>query len=178
MKTRLIALSCLCSTILASNTDIEYLATLSLSELQNIIVTTSTKKEQKLMESPSNTRVITNKMIKERGYITLEEALADLPGLQFRDMKGFNSYTFMRGALNQNNLILMMVDGVTVNELNSGGFYGGNHYNLSNIKRIEVVYGPGSALYGTNAVSGVINIITYDPDDIEAQGNFASITAG
>ena len=43
---------------------------------------------------------------------------------------------------NQNNLALVLVDGVEINELNSGGFYGGGHYNLANVKRIEVVYGP------------------------------------
>jgi len=53
-----------------------------------------------------------------------------------------------------------LIDGVEINELNSGGFYGGGQYNLSNIERVEVVYGPSSVAYGTNAVSGIINIIT------------------
>jgi outer membrane cobalamin receptor len=46
---------------------------------------------------------------------------------------------------------------------NSGGFYGGGQFDLANTERIEVVYGPASALYGTNAVSGIINIITRKP---------------
>jgi len=62
----------------------------------------------------------------------------------------------MRGAPSQNNLILLLVDGVQINELNSGGFYSGGQFNLSDIERIEVVYGPASALYGTNAISGVM----------------------
>lgn len=70
----------------------------------------------------------------------------------------------MRGAPSQNNLILLLIDGVQVNELNSGGFYGGAQYNLSDVERIEVVYGPASALYGTNAVSGIIHLITKKPD--------------
>ena len=75
-------------------------------------------------------------------------------------MVSINSYVFQRGVPSQNNLIVLLVDGIQINELNSGGFYGGGQYNLSNVERIEVVYGPASALYGTNAISGIVNIIT------------------
>lgn len=149
---------------------------LSLEELMDIEVVTASKKEQRLSEVSATVRVITAEQIKERGYFTLEEALSDLPGFQFRNIAGFNSYVFMRGVPSQNNLIIMMVDGIQINELNSGGFYGGGQFNLSNVKRIEVVYGPASVLYGTNAVSGIINIITNDPRDI--QGGHASALLG
>ena len=154
----------------------EELFELSLEELMNTEVVTSTKMSQKNSEVPANVRVITAEEIKEKGYFTLEEALSDLPGFQFRNIVGFNSYVFLRGIPNQNNLIVLLVDGIQINELNSGGFYGGGQFNLSNVKRIEVVYGPASALYGTNAVSGIINIITNDPKDI--QGGQASILLG
>ncbi|MCK4699975.1 MAG: TonB-dependent receptor plug domain-containing protein [Bacteroidales bacterium] len=136
---------------------------MSLDDMLNIEVTSASKIPQKLREVPAIVRVITAGQIKERGYFVLEEALADLPGFNFRNILGFNSYSFIRGAPNQNNLILLLIDGIQVNELNSGGFYGGGQYNLSNVDRIEVVYGPASALYGTNAVSGIINIITKKP---------------
>ena len=87
-----------------------------------------------------------------------------MPGFQFRNINGFNTYSFLRGLPSQNNLILLLVDGVQINELNSGGFYGGAQFDLANTERIEVVYGPSSALYGTNAVSGIINIITRKPE--------------
>lgn len=145
--------------------DLDKLLEVSIDTLANIIVTTPTKTSQKLSETPATVRVITAEEIEKRGYFTLEEALSDLPGMQFRNILGFNSYVFMRGIPNQNNLILLMVDGVQMNELNSGGFYGGGQWNLANVERIEVVYGPASALYGTNAVSGIINIITKDPKD-------------
>ena len=162
----------------AEEIDLDALFSLDIEQLQDIKVVTATKSEESINSVPSTVRVITDKMIKERGYLSLEDAISDLPGMQFRNIQGFNSYTFMRGAPNQNNLILMMVDGVVINELNSGGFYGGNQYDISSIKKIEVVYGPGSALYGTNAVSGVINIITYEADDEKAQGDFVSATIG
>lgn len=129
-------------------------------QLSDLKITTASKAPQKIWEVPSTINIITATNIKERGYFTLEEALSDIPGFQFRNILGFNSYVFQRGIPSQNNLILVLIDGIQVNELNSGGFYGGGQYNLSNVERIEVVYGPASVTYGTNAVSGIINIIT------------------
>jgi outer membrane cobalamin receptor len=149
---------------------------MSIEELMNIEVVTASKKPQRLGEVPATVHVITAEQIKERGYFTLEEALSDLPGIQFRNIIGFNSYVFLRGAYTQNQSTLVLVDGIQINELNSGGFYGGGQYNLSNVKKIEVVYGPASALYGTNAISGIINIITNDPKDI--QGGHSSALFG
>ncbi len=157
---------------------IDELFDVSLAELLDQTVVTATKSEQKLSDTPATVRVVTAQQIRERGYRTLDDALADLPGLQFRNIQGFNNYVFMRGAPNQNNLILLLVDGVKVNELNSGGFYSGGQFNLENVKQIEVVYGPGSALYGTNAVSGIINIITWSPRDEAAKGSRLSLGVG
>jgi iron complex outermembrane receptor protein len=140
--------------------DLDELLKLSLEELADIQVVTALKKPQGLYEIPAVARVITAAQIRERGYFTLDEALSDLPGFQFRNIMSLNSYVFMRGVPSQNNKILVLVDGIQINELNSGGFYGGGQYNLAAVERIEVVYGPASALYGTNAVSGIINIIT------------------
>jgi len=137
---------------------------MSFIDLMNQQVISASKTSQQIKDVAATVQVITAEEIKNRGYFTLEEALSDLPGFQFRNINGFNSYIFMRGAPSQNNLILLLVDGVQINELNSGGFYGGGQFNLSDIERIEVVYGPASALYGTNAVSGIINIITKKPE--------------
>jgi len=130
------------------------------SQLSKLKITSATKTPQHITEVPSTIFIISATEIEDKGYFTLEEALSDLPGFQFRNIVGYNSYVFQRGIPSQNNLILVLIDGVQVNELNSGGFYGGGQYNLSNVERIEVVYGPGSVVYGTNAVSGIVNIIT------------------
>jgi outer membrane receptor for ferrienterochelin and colicins len=142
----------------------EELLNMSLEELMNVDVSTAAKVSQKMRETPATIRIITADQIRERGYFTLEQALADLPGFQFRNINGFNTYSFLRGLPSQNNLILLLVDGIQINELNSGGFYGGGQFDLANTERIEVVYGPASALYGTNAISGIINIITRKPE--------------
>ena len=168
MKTLFVIITLLAFSInlYSQDQDLEELLGLTIEELMDIEVVTATKIYQKISKVPATVRVITAEEIKQKGYLTLEEAVSNLPGFQFRNILGFNSYIFLRGVPSQNNLILVLVDGVQINELNSGGFYGGGQFNLSNVKQIEVVYGPASALYGTNAFSGVINIITTDPEDM------------
>jgi len=130
------------------------------SQLSKMKITTASKVAEDIDQITSTVFVITASEIKENGYFTLEEALSTLPGFQFRNTLGINSYIFQRGIPNQNNLTLLLIDGIQINELNSGGFYAGAQYNLSNVERIEVVHGPSSVAYGTNAISGIINIIT------------------
>ena len=155
------------TSLLSQETDTlkaEDILKMSFEDLMNVEVISASKVQQQIKNVAAAVHIVSAEQIKNRGYFTLEEALSDLPGFQFRNIVGFNSYVFMRGAPSQNNLILLMIDGVQINELNSGGFYGGGQFDLSNIEQIEVVYGPASALYGTNAISGIINIITKNPD--------------
>ena len=147
----------------AQEKSLDDLLRLSLEDLAAIEVVSAGKVPDTVARVPATVRVITAGAIAENGYLTLEDALADLPGFQLRNILGFNSYVFLRGVPSQNNAILLLVDGVQINELNSGGFYGGGQLNLANVERIEVVYGPASALYGTNAISGIVNVIRKDP---------------
>lgn len=152
------------ATLSFAQTDNLSLYDLDIVDLSRLQVISATKTEQQLGEVLSTVRIISRDEIVSRGYFTLDEVLSDLPGFQFRNPQSLNSYVFQRGIPNQNNLTLVLIDGVQINELNSGGFYGGGQYNLSNVERIEIVYGPSSVEYGTNAVSGVINIITSETD--------------
>jgi outer membrane receptor for ferrienterochelin and colicin len=145
---------------------------LNFEELSKLKIVTASKTEQDIKELTSTLHVISAEEIQERAYFTLDEMLSDLPGFQFRNVMSLNSYVFQRGIPNQNNLTLILIDGIQVNELNSGGFYGGGQYNLSNIERVEVVYGPSSVAYGTNAVSGIINIITKNAE--KNKGSFTT----
>ena len=151
MKVGLFSISCAltCSLLLNADTSIDELVELDLIELMDYPVISATKQLKPLSKVPATVRVITAEEIENYGYMTLEEALSDLPGMQFRNQNSSNTYTFMRGAPSQNNLILLMIDGVKINEINSGGFYGGMQHNLSNVKRIEVLYGPSSVGFGT-----------------------------
>lgn len=156
--------------------DLDGLLELSLADLLQLQVVTGLKQPQTINQVPATIRVITADQIQERGYFTLEDALADLPGFQFRNILGFNSYVFLRGVPSQNNKILVLVDGIQINELNSGGFYAGGQYNLAGVQQIEVLYGPASALYGTNAVSGIVNLITRPPET--TRGGQVTMSAG
>ncbi|MBT4397875.1 MAG: TonB-dependent receptor [Bacteroidetes bacterium] len=150
----------------------------NLIELSNFTVNSVSKVPQKYNEIPATMRIVTKEEIRENGYFTLEDVLASLPGFQFRNIVGFNSYIFQRGLTSQNNLILVLIDGIQINELNSGGFYAGGQFNLENVERLEVVYGPASVIYGTNAVSGIINIITKTEEGFSTSmliGNFNTL---
>lgn len=154
-----------------AQTDSTAIYDLNLSQLSKLNITSASKITQNIEEVPTTVFVISGTEIKENGYFTLEEALSALPGFQFRNTLGLNSYIFQRGMPNQNNLTLVLIDGVQVNELNSGGFYAGGQYNMANIDRIEVIYGPSSVAYGTNAITGIINIITKNPGENKSELN-------
>ncbi len=160
----------------AQEKSLEELLSLDMNDLLKLKVVSALKEPETIGKVPATVRVITADEIRDNGYFTLEDALAGLPGFQFRNIQGFNSYVFMRGVPSQNNKILLLVDGIQVNELNSGGFYAGGQFNLTNVERIEVVYGPASVLYGTNAVSGIVSVITRDPR--EPRGGRAAASAG
>ena len=103
--------------LIAQETSIDELLELNIQELLDIEVTSVSKAPQKIGEAPATVRVITAEQIRLHGYMTLEEALSDLPGFQFRNILGLNSYVFQRGAPSQNNLILLLIDGIQINEL-------------------------------------------------------------
>ncbi|MBI3143509.1 MAG: TonB-dependent receptor [Bacteroidetes bacterium] len=140
--------------------DTQDIFNLGLEALSKLTVTSAAKVPQAVKELPTSVHVVSKEQLLLYGYTSLESILSDLPGFQFRNIQGMNSYVFQRGVPNQNNLTLVLIDGVQVNELNSGGFYGGGQFNINNIERIEIIYGPASETYGTNALTGIINIIT------------------
>jgi vitamin B12 transporter len=120
---------------------------------------------------PAATTVIDRQIIEERGYVTLADALVSVPGFNIVPSGGMGQVTsgFMRGT--NSNHVLVLRDGVPMNDAShpSGAFNFGNTL-LGDIERIEVVRGPVSAIYGTAAIGGVINLITRRaPADRQAQ---------
>ena len=130
---------------------------LSLEELMDLQVQTASKVKQNLNETPAATYVVTEYMIKAHGYHNLEEILHDLPGFDFNKSYGINYSTiFMRGYRSDNSdRFLLMFDGIPENDIWKQTTWISRQYPVSDIKQIEVVYGPASALYGTNAFSGI-----------------------
>ena len=137
---------------------------------QEKLVVTAARHEQKIGEAVATINVITNEEIKSSGYLTISDVLRSLPGLDVRNA-GTKFYLAPRGLGNvitgATNRVLCLVDGRPINTPNHGSFFPDLTLPLVNVERIEVIKGPGSAIYGANAFAGVINIITKTPEDID-----------
>jgi iron complex outermembrane receptor protein len=126
-------------------------------------------KPQPIEEAPGIVSVITAQQIKDMGARDLNDALRIVPGFQLPVSLFYAAEYGIRGLKQTNNTrVLVMMDGVPLNEV----YYGQSNLNwgdmpLNNVKRIEIIRGPGSALYGTYAFLAVINIITKKADDID-----------
>ncbi|HET6244787.1 MAG: TonB-dependent receptor [Bacteroidetes bacterium] len=138
------------------------LSELTLEELMNMEVVTASGSEQKITEAPATMLVVTSRQISERGYEQLSDVLRDLPGVDLIHTYGraptFITFRGMYG--DENKRVLLMIDGIVENSIMGGYEMAGPAYSLFNVDRIEIMWGPGSALYGANAFSAVINIIT------------------
>ena len=123
---------------------------------------------QPLAESPSVVTVITADDIEKMGAVSIEEVLETVPGFHISSANGFVPAYVVRGIFSPlSSHILVMQDGISVNDpVNSGKLFTYTHL-TKNISRIEIIRGPGSALYGADAFSGVINIITKRGREIE-----------
>jgi outer membrane receptor for ferrienterochelin and colicins len=138
------------------------------SEVQ---VSSVSKTRESLREAPATVVVITGEEIQRRGYLDLEQVLHDLPGFDISATRDVNYSTFfVRGftsSANDRNLLLL--DGLEQNDLSTNDVYLSRQYPLSNIDRVEVVYGPASTMYGANAYTGVISVITKEPEALVAE---------
>lgn len=145
---------------------------LSLEELMNLEITTASNSTEKLSEAPATTIVITKEDIYERGYTTLSEFFDDLPGMDVTKAYGDTYFAnYLRGyRFNIGSPYLIMVDGIIFNHLYYNTSTIMEAFSLSNIERIEIVYGPASSVYGPNAFMGVINVIT--KKDVAENGSF------
>lgn len=141
---------------------------LSLEQLMNIQVVTASGFAQTAAEAPSTITVITDKQIGERGYEQLQDALRDVPGIDMIHLNGYApTLIYFRGMYGAENLrALLMIDGIVENNIIGTNDMAGPAYSLHNVKRIEIISGPASSLYGANAFGGVINIITKEGADI------------
>ena len=135
---------------------------LSLEELLKVKVITASKREQSIDESPAFVEIITQSDLKRRAYKDLSYLLDDISGIQVIRAQSDNYVnTIWRGVrhtIGSSHLIL--VDGLRFNHLYTNEAEVLAAIPLSNIKHVEIVYGPGSVAYGNDAVVGIINVIT------------------
>lgn len=150
--------------------------------LLNKNVTSASKKAESSFNSPLSTTVISYDEIIQSGARNIQEVLRLVPGVIVREKTNGNYDIHIRGNDNlpdnnlsvysENSLTLVMINNRPVyNYVNGGTFWESLPVDISDLDRIEVVRGPASALYGANAVSGVINIITKTPDSKKVKVN-------
>lgn len=154
------------------------LADLSLEQLADIEVTSVSKRAERLTDAPASVFVITGDDIRRSGARSLPEALRLAPNLQVARASASGYAISARGFNNSaGNKLLVLIDGRSVyTPLFSGVFWDVQDVMLEDVDRIEVVSGPGGTLWGTNAVNGVINVITRRAED--TQGALLSAGAG
>ncbi len=132
------------------------------------IVVTATKTEKQVGDAPASVTVITEAAMERRDIATVDDALAELPGIFVKRSKGLmdSTATVRSRGFNGDEYTLVLVDGQPQNDAYTGGVEWGA-LPTDNIERIEVIRGAASALYGGNAMGGVIHIITKTPEKLE-----------
>jgi iron complex outermembrane receptor protein len=148
----------------------------SLEDLMNIGVTSVSKKEQKTSQVAAAIFVISQEEIQRSGALNIPDLLRMVPGLEVAQIDAGKWAISARGFNGQySDDLLVLIDGRTVyNSEFAGVLWDSQNLPLESIERIEVIRGPGAAVWGSNAVNGVINIITKSAND--TQGGF--VTAG
>ncbi|MBF0368784.1 MAG: TonB-dependent receptor [Magnetococcales bacterium] len=158
--------------------ELEALMEYSIEDLVNIQVTTASRKEQRLGDTAAAVYVITQEEIRRSGATSIPEALRMAPGLHVARFNSNNWAITARGFNDQYSAkLLVLMDGRSIyTPLFSGVFWDMQDTMLEDVERIEVVRGPGGAMWGANAVNGVINIITKKTKD--SQGWLVSLGGG
>lgn len=155
--------------------DTRELLEMSLEELMNIEISTASKHEQLISETPATVYVFTEQDFQENGYHYLSDILRYIPNMDVHWSGGpqYVLETRLRGLEE----FVVLMDGVRINPASSVPPHFGYVLPLNHVKRVEVIMGPSSALYGADACAGIINIITSDPSPDTAAFRF-SVLAG
>lgn len=136
------------------------------------VVVTATRTENDVKNVPASTQIITSSDIKKSGATNVRDAITDFANITMtKKVRGGGHEIIIRGMSTDKSLI--MVNGHRVaNEADASGLGNAKAFeriNVNNIEKIEIVKGPSSALYGSEAMGGVINIITKDSVEAEVR---------
>ena len=150
----------------------------TLEDLMQIQITSASRKEQRVEDTPAAVFVLTQDDIRRSGVRTLPELFRLVPGVQVGQINSSNWAVSIRGFNDQfSNKLLVLIDGRSIyTRVYSGVFWEAEDLVLDDIERIEVIRGPGAAVWGANAVNGVINIVTKPAKD--SQGALVRLSAG
>ncbi|MCG7533527.1 TonB-dependent receptor [Pseudoalteromonas sp. OOF1S-7] len=161
----------------AQGDELDTFMELSLEDLLDVTVSSASGIEETLRDAPAAMVIITAADIRQRGYTSIDEVILDLPGFDSTVTNGNGGViTYQRGyrtPLTQRTL--MLVNGIVDNHLWYHEATLSKNYPLSNIARIEVLYGPVGAVYGPNAFLGIINLVTSDADKTHQGDDFFKV---
>jgi iron complex outermembrane receptor protein len=151
---------------------------LSLEELLDVDVSLPLRRVEPLFAAPAAVSVLTSEDLRRLGAVTLPEALTAVPGMFVARFSASSWIITSRGfASTAANKLLVMIDGRTVySPLFSGVFWDQQDAFLPDLDRIEVTRGPGASLWGSNAVNGVINVVSKPAS--QTQGTLITLGGG
>ena len=151
----------------ALKTDKELEEELKYLDAETYVITPS-RIPQRIEKAPGSIYVVTDKQIRQMGARYLRDVMETVPGWYlWQHYSSDEAIVFTRGqGANASNQILFMVNSQIVNNPRDGSGSWYQYLDLGNVKRIEFVTGTGSALYGSGAMGGVVNIITKDGEDV------------
>lgn len=140
--------------------------------LSEAVVSTASKRSQRIADVPMTISWIPAEELEGTGQFTLCEAIQYFPGMECRRGAMRKAAVSARGLGSNylSNRLLLLQDGRPLTDPWTGQFYADETTPLTNLKQIEVIRGPGSSLYGSNAFSGVINMISRQPKDLMQDG--------
>jgi outer membrane receptor for ferrienterochelin and colicin len=138
----------------------------TLEELMKVQVISASRRKQKLTEAPATIYVITEEEIKQYGYRDLKDVLENIPGVEYAYPQS-HIHGGQRGFPGNWSQTRILINGRQVNMLFSSEVYVASQFTLNNVKQIEIIQGPASVLYGADAFTGVINIITKNSSNSE-----------
>ena len=154
------------------------LDSVSINELMQMEVSSVSRKSQQLSDTAAAAFIISQEDIRRSGATSIPEALRMAPGVEVAQIGAGRWALTIRGFNGQYaNKLLVLMDGRTLyTPLFAGVFWDQQDTMMEDIERIEVIRGPGAVMWGSNAVNGVINIITKKAKD--TQGNLAVVGGG
>ncbi len=154
------------------------LKALTLEELTNLEVTSVSRKEESVFKAAAAITVVTNEDIRRSGATSVPEALRFVPEIHVARRDSSSWAVSSRGfsSINSEKLLVLSDTRSIYTPLYSGVFWSVQDYLLQDVDRIEVIRGPGAALWGSNAVNGVINISTRRAQD--TQGLYSEALLG
>jgi outer membrane receptor protein involved in Fe transport len=149
---------------------------LSLADIYDLNVVSASKLAQKASSAPATVYVFSDETIRLRGYQYLDELLESVPEIEIQKKSSteFGNIYTLRGIAG-NEKFLVLIDGIRAASVTGTPHAILENFPLAKAKRVEVILGPASALYGVDAFTGVVSIITKNPEDIhgvQASGSY------